>query len=97
MHPPNKREFVVQGGILVVILALKNHSDKIEVCQQGLVLLFYILNNDPKAKMSLTSARQMALTHGIVEVVQSAQRKFKSAEVQATASGILEILISDWT
>ena len=96
MHPPNKREFVVQGGILIVILALRDHSEKIEVCQQGLVLLFYILSNDPKTKMSLTGARQMALTHGVVEVVQSAQRKFKSPEVQATATGILEILISDW-
>lgn len=97
-HPPNKREFVTHAGIPLVISSFKRHADKVEVHQQGFVLLVYVLMNDPKTKMSLTGARQMALTHGIVEVIHKAQRRFVDApDIQATSAKILDILISDWS
>lgn len=97
-HPANKREFVVKGGIPIVISALKLHNDKVPVNQQGFVLLFYVLSNDPQTKMSMTGTRQMALANGIVDVVQKAQRNFKAIpDIQGTTQSILDVLISDWS
>lgn len=99
-HPPNKRAFVIAGGIPSLIEALKAHPKSLEVYQQGLILLYYILSPDSQTKLNLPEVRQSALANGIVDVLHKAQRHFvdeNSESIRVTAASILDILIADWS
>jgi hypothetical protein len=98
-NPPNKRSLVVCDGLPAIINALKYHPNSLEIHQQALILLHYILAPDSQTKLKLVDVRQSALACGIVDTLQLAQRTFKtepSHAVVGTCERILDILIADW-
>ena len=97
-HPPNKRELANRNGIETIINALKHNPEKSDLHSQAYMLLVNVLSNDNKTKMSLAKARQLALTNGLVDVIQSAQRTFvKVDDIQSSTKFILDLLIADWS
>lgn len=97
-HPPNKREFYQRGGIVQVVDALKQHASSNLVYEQALGLIINVLIYDSQTKMNQSQARQAALASNIFEVLQRAQKEFKSQDaIQAMITQILQILIQDWS
>lgn len=89
---------MVSGGIPAAIGSLKLYPDDLGLNRQGLALLMLLLSEDPKAKVNLHNARQIALTNGIVDVVHQLQRRFPDEEdVAKTTSHILDLLIIGWS
>jgi hypothetical protein len=86
-HPPNKWDFVRRGGIPHGTKALRNFPGDVSVTHQGLALMVNILANDSQAKMDISSTRQMALAHGIVDIVQTAESNFVSSDTSGSGSG----------
>jgi hypothetical protein len=99
-NPPNKRSLVVAQGLPTVINTLKQHPTNLELHQQALIVLHLLLAPDSQTKLKLADVRQAALSCGIVDVLQLAQRSFKSEPNQTivgTCASILDILIADWS
>ncbi|CAE7428254.1 unnamed protein product, partial [Symbiodinium microadriaticum] len=97
-HPPNKKEVVQRGSIPLVVNVLNTFSSDESVTHQGLALMLNLLSPDPQAKMSLSDARQMALTHGIVDTLQTAEKRFHGSDsMQQLCKTIQENLMLEWS
>jgi len=97
-HPPNKREFYQRGGLVQLVDALKIHAKSTAVYEQALGLMINILVHDGQTKMNQSQARQAVLAANVFEVLQRAQKEFKSNEaIQAMINQVLQILIQDWS
>ena len=82
----------------MVIAALNAFVDSEDVTHQGLALMLNLLAPDVQAKVSLSDVRQMALTHGIVDSVQAAEKKFRrNGSLQQLCKTILESLMLEWS
>jgi len=97
-HPPNKREFFIQGGLAHTMAALKQHPQQLDLHQQGLALIATIIATDSNTKMNLSKARETCLANGVFEMLQSAKKEFPDQkEVQAMIKQIFDALMADWS
>jgi hypothetical protein len=97
-HPPNKREFFIQGGLAHTMEALKQHPTQLDLHQQGLALIATIIATDSNTKMNLSKARETCLANGVFEMLQSAKKEFPAQkEVQAMIKQIFDQLMADWS
>jgi len=97
-HPPNKREFFIQGGLGHTMEALKQHPKQLDLYQQGLALIATIIATDSNTKMNLSKARETCLANGVFEMLQSAKKEFPAQrEVQAMIKQIFDQLMADWS
>jgi len=97
-HPPNKREFFIQGGLAHTMVALKAHTQQLDLHQQGLVLITTIIATDSNTKMNLSKARETCLANGVFEMLQIAKKEFSDQkEVHAMIKQIFDTLMADWS
>ena len=97
-HPPNKREFFIQGGLGHTMEALKQHPKQLDLHQQGLALIATIIATDSNTKMNLSKARETCLANGVFEMLQGAKKEFPAQrEVQAMIKQIFDQLMADWS
>ena len=97
-HPPNKREVVQRGGIPIVTRILTSFIDREDIVQQALALILNLVADDFQTKISLSDVRQMALTHGIVDITQEAEKRYRGNQnLQRLCKAILDALIKEWS
>lgn len=82
----------------MIISTLNNFATSLDVTHQGLALVLNLVAPDSHAKMSLSDVRQMALTHGIVDTVQAAEKRFRDNDnLQQLCKTILDSLMLEWS
>jgi tRNA A58 N-methylase Trm61 len=81
------------------INTLSTFSSSRDTVHQALALIFNLLTEDNRTKVNLSSVRQMALTAGIIDIVQLIEKKYgkESPSVQGLCQSILNSLISEWS
>ena len=98
-HPPNKREFVTVGGLVLIMKLLKANSSSVEFIQQALGLSYCIIVPDKDAKMNLSQVRQSVFADGLVAIVQDAQKSYgeQSSDLSDLCQSILNVLMIDFS
>lgn len=98
-HPPNKCEVIQRGGIPLTINVLTHFSSSRDIVQQALAVLFSLLTEDNRTKVNMSSVRQMALTAGIIDVIQAVEKKHgkENQGIKGLCQGILNSLITEWS
>ncbi len=97
-HPPNKREFFMNGGLRYTMDALQAHTTVLDINQQGLALIATIIAPDATTKMNLAKARETCLANGVFDVLQNAKKQFTGQnDVQTMIKQIFDTLMADWS
>jgi hypothetical protein len=98
-HPPNKCEVIQRGGIPLTINVLTHFSSSRDIVQQALAVLFNLLTEDNRTKVNMSSVRQMALTAGIIDIIQAIEKKHgrENQGIKGLCQGILNSLITEWS
>jgi hypothetical protein len=82
----------------MIINILNHFATSQDVTHQGLALVLNLVIPDTQAKISLSDVRQMALTHGIVDTVQAAEKQFRTnPNLQQLCKTILDTLMLEWS
>lgn len=62
-------------------------------------MLYNLLAEDTRTKVNISSVRQMALTAGIIDVIQTIEKKYGKVNpgIHGLCQAILNSLISEWS
>jgi hypothetical protein len=97
-HPPNKRDFVLSGGVPYSLSALSVHMNDLDISQQGFAVLLCVLSPDSNSKINLSTVRDMALNHNIVNICRLSRFKHSECpQIEAMTSHILNITAAQWS
>ena len=97
-HPPNKQQFVVAGGLTHLMKMLKMYPDDGALNMHALSLLYCIISDDSKAKMSMAQVRHSVMADGAVLIIENAQKKFRDLpNVSQLCANIWSLLMSDFS
>jgi hypothetical protein len=97
-HPPNRFDFVINGGLGRVVRALQTQGSDADIQIQGLGLILNMFVEDPHALYKIPQARQNALGEGLGVLLQDNVANFKSnSKVAALCIKLQNALISDYS
>lgn len=70
-----------------------------DIVHQSLAVLYNLLAEDTRTKVNISSVRQMALTAGIIDIIQSTEKTYgkDNQGIKGLCQGILNSLISEWS